>query len=192
MYMRGSVVAFDLDNTLGDFALVSSLWPERTVPKKKFSSFCRMMNKNMQVYSPLLSIIPSLVNARERGELSAIVMYTNNNGHPSWASAIAGHIGLLNGTRVFDAVVPAFRPELGENQCRRSSQKSYADLCRCLALPEGTKICFVDDQEHTWMRCPHVEYVKVSPYYCNDRRSTRRFTRRRATRVGKTRRAAYR
>lgn len=190
--MHAPVVVFDLDNTLGDFTIVSGLWPEPTVPKTRFSSFCRLMNKHLHVYSPILSTIPRLVAARTEGRISSIVMYTNNNGHCSWASAIAGHIGLLHGTRVFDAVIPGYREELGIEQCRSGPEKTYEDLCRCLGLANGTRVLFVDDQEHPGMRCEHVEYARVKPYYAHFRRSTRTRSRKRSTPMGRTRRVTYR
>lgn len=160
-----TIVVFDLDETLGDFSIVSQLWPHDVVEKENFATFCHFMNKNAQCYSPLINHLPQLVAARERGDISAIVIYTNNNGHSSWANAIAGHIGVMIGQRVFDAVICGYKPTLGSNQCRSSHKKTYSDLCRCLNVGENTKIIFIDDQEHNGMRHPNVNYIRTTPFY---------------------------
>lgn len=160
----GKVVVFDLDETLGDFGRLSLRWPSDVVEKERFAQFCSFMNDNIDVYSNIINILPKLVESRRTGHIKQIVIYTNNSGHASWACAIAGHIGWLHGTRVFDAVVAGYKPELGTTQCRLSPAKTYSELCKCLGLREGTKMCFIDDQEHNGMRHACVKYVKIAPY----------------------------
>ena len=193
------VVAFDLDETLGHFAAISTEWNAAVVRKEEFAAFCAFMDARRHCYcDEMLQTLVFLVKARAAGLVSRIVVYTNNNGDPSWANAIAGHIGYCLGTRVFDAVIAGYKPALGRNQCRSTHQKTYHDLCRCLGVQYGTEVCFVDDQEHPKMRVSPVTYVKVTPYlakgeeqpgianaarnifkFCNAKTHSRRWTRRR-------------
>tara|TARA_Y100000389_G_scaffold60022_1_gene56125 strand:- start:17196 stop:17828 length:633 start_codon:yes stop_codon:yes gene_type:complete len=158
------VVVFDLDETLGDFGDLSLRWPSEVVEKKRFAQFCSFMNDNIEVYSDLVNVLPKIVESRRAGRIEQIVIYTNNCAHASWACAIAGHIGWVHGTRVFDAVVAGYKPELGPTQCRLGPAKTYQELCNCLGLEENTRMCFIDDQEHKGMRHANVSYVKTSPY----------------------------
>lgn len=181
------IVVFDLDETLGDFSAVSRLWPHDVVAKQDFAAFCHFMNNNGHCYSPWVNQLPQLVAARDRGEIMAIVIYTNNNGHSSWANAIAGHIGVMIGQRVFDVVIGGYKPSLGTKQCRSSSEKTYTDLCRCLNVGEKTKFIFIDDQVHLGMHHPNVNYIRTYPFR-NRGRASRAKTRRAKVRKRYTRR----
>jgi len=206
--MTERIIAFDLDETLGHFGGVSTEWLSHVVRKEEFATFCAFMDARQHCYcAPMIRMLVSLLKARDTGNISRIVIYTNNNGHASWASAIAGHIGYLLNARVFDAVVAGYKPTLGANQCRSGHEKTYEDLCRCLQVPHGTEVCFIDDQDHPRMRSPFVTYVEAMPYYgsaaeaqnfpevrsavlgfCKAGRCSRKQTRRRAPRGSGTRR----
>ena len=206
--MAERIIVFDLDETLGHFGSVSTEWLSAVVRKEEFAAFCAFMDDRQHCYcAPMIRMLASLLKARDSGNISRIVIYTNNNGHPSWANAIAGHIGYLLNTRVFDAVVGGYRPSLGGNQCRSGHEKTYEDLCRCLQVPHGTEVCFIDDQDHPSMRSPFVTYVEATPYYgvggeaqnfpevrsavqrfCKSGRCKGKQTRRRITRASGTRR----
>ena len=71
-----TIVVFDLDETLGDFSIVSQLWPHEVVEKENFATFCHFMNNNAQCYSPLVNHLPKLVAARDKGEISAIIIFS--------------------------------------------------------------------------------------------------------------------
>ena len=177
------IIVFDLDETLGDFGGLSLLWPFEKVDRCRFANFCHFMNNNTQCYSPWVNKLPELAIARDNGEIGAIVIYTNNNGDPSWANAIAGHIGVMHKRRIFDSVIGGYKRHLGSTQCRSSSRKTYAELCNCLGVSQSTKVVFIDDIEHPGMRHPNVQYVRTIPY----RLPTRKRTSRRRTTKGSTR-----
>ena len=185
------IIVFDLDETLGDFGELSMLWPYDKVEKSRFANFCHFMNNNTQCYSPWVNKLAQLAIARDKGDIRAIVIYTNNNGDHSWANAIAGHIGVMHNKRIFDAVIGGYSASLGLDQCRSSSRKTYEELCNCLGVNDDTAVVFIDDQEHPGMRHPNVKYVRTKAYRNrpNIRKSRRRKVRsmmRMTRRVGRT------
>ena len=154
------IVVFDMDETIGSFGQLGAAWGNRRFNDATFPDFCVFMSRRMECCRPgAVMLLRTLCNARSAGVLDKIVMYTNNNGHASWAQAIAGAFGHLAGQRVFDSVVTGYQP--GSGNCRTTHAKTYTDLCRCLNLPPDTQVCFVDDQYHPGMVHENVMYLRV-------------------------------
>ena len=78
---------------------------------------------------------------------------------------ISKYFDLKLKTKLFDNIVAAFkvggkRVELG----RTSHDKSVKDLVNCTKIPVDTKICFLDDQYHPYMKHNNVYYINIKPY----------------------------
>ncbi len=163
------VVVFDMDETLGHFVQLGGFWDVlqsahgRQLPP---SHFVETMSLYPEVVRPGMEVLLSqLVAARENGTIQAIILYTNNQGPEIWAQLVTSYFDHMAGTQVFDMIIPAYSVS-GRRvaRCRTGHAKSPEDLLRCTGLPPGTRICFIDDQDHPPMASREVYYIRVPPY----------------------------
>ena len=163
------VVVFDMDETLGHFVQLGGFWDVvqsahgRELPT---AHFIEMMSLYPEAIRPGMEVLlAQLVAARSNGTIHAIILYTNNQGPESWAQMIAEYFSHMAGKRVFDMIIPAY--SVGGRRvarCRSGHAKSPSDLLRCTGLPDDTRICFIDDQDHPPMISDRVYYIRVPPY----------------------------
>lgn len=163
------IAVFDMDETLGSFSNLGSLkdviesYEDRTLSQTEFN---QLIDENPEFIRPnMVEILRYLVGKREQKECDAIMMYTNNTGGRSWPRAISNYFDHKVGQRVFNQIIAAYKVN-GRHleKGRTSHDKSYADFLRCTGLRRDTKVCFVDDVMHPFMKHPNVSYVHVKPY----------------------------
>jgi hypothetical protein len=163
------IVAFDLDETLGHFAQMGGFWDAleqahgQPLGVEHFVSTLALYPE--YVRPGMESLLGQVAAARNQGVISAVVLYTNNQGPPRWAEYIVTYFNERAGTQVFDMIVPAYATGGRRvSPCRTGHTKSPADLLRCTGMPPGTRICFIDDQYHAPMTGGGVYYIRVPPY----------------------------
>ena len=161
------IIAFDLDETLGNFIDLSVIWNDanrqmNNLDQQAFNYYCELFPEFFRPY--IFQILNYLVIHKEKDD--KIVIYTNNNGEKSWTLLIKNYIeGKLN-KQVFNDVICAYKVNgLIVEPKRTSYEKIYSDLIRCVNAPYGTKVCFVDDRIHDKMVNPYVNYIHVKPYH---------------------------
>lgn len=164
-----SCIVFDLDETIGFFPQVGIIWDvinNYNNGKLHETDFYSLMDLFPNVFRPGILKTLDYINKKKGGEVSKIVLYTNNMGHPSWARMIIGYIHYKLGKQVFDVIIPGHvGRKFGELSCRTSPLKTYADLVRCANISRDTPVCFVDDQPHAKMTDnPMVTSVFVNAY----------------------------
>lgn len=175
---HSKVIVFDLDETLGYFFDLVTLWYVVGL-KKTQENF----NALLDIYPEflrygILTILEFLYHKKKSGHCSKIYLYTNNRFSPEIPKYIAKyfdhkmgiHIDTENPTKThfFDHVIGAFK--IGNRIIepnRRSHNKTHSDFIRCTLLPKNTEICFVDDVYHTKMNHNKIYYIQPTAYFHN-------------------------
>lgn len=163
------IVVFDLDETLGCFIEVGMFWDalENTLGTKlKQGQFFEVMEMFPEFVRPNIYKILSFLKKKKRdGECKHIMIYTNNQGDRNWTEMIAAYFDMKSKTKLFDQIIAAFKVRGKRVEiCRTSHDKSVGDLLRCIRMPRGTQICFLDDQYHPLMEEEDVYYINVKPF----------------------------
>jgi hypothetical protein len=167
--MRGPVVAWDLDETLGSWVQLGALSDSigdsisRKLTRPELFSLIDTFPEYLRP-----GIVPLLATLRSRMESNSslsVILFTNNNGPLSWARSIVAYLNHALGYTLFSTIIPAFEVNGRQvSKCRTSSDKLYSDLLACIGRSRGTEVCFIDDQEHPGMRNDSVKYIRVEPY----------------------------
>ena len=163
------IVVFDLDETLGCFIEVGMFWDalEHTLDAKlKRGQFFEVMEIFPEFVRPnIYKILSYLKKKKREGECKHVMIYTNNQGDRNWTEMIAAYFDMKTKSKFFDQIIAAFkvRGKIVE-VCRTSHDKSVDDLLRCIRMPRGTQICFLDDQYHPLMEEDDVYYINVKPF----------------------------
>ena len=157
------LVVFDLDETLGQFSQLSCFMTAVRASSRIQIDIDRCVWLYPEVLRPgIIRCLTDIVDRMKLGEKIKVVLYTNNNGPPSWAVNIVKCLNAIVKFPVFSQVIPG---HVGRGSCRTSMNKTISDLHRCVQFPPGTKVCFVDDSDHPGMVHPAVYYIHVHPYY---------------------------
>ena len=153
---------FDLDETLGHFVEIGQM--HNIISRHMYISQ-DLFNQWLQIYPFLLRpdilIVLLYLCAYKKQNMCRIIVYTNNTGSSEWVNKIIQYIEYRVGEKVFDYVITGFRPNAS---MRSSHDKTYSDLCRCAYLEPYDEICFIDDQDHPFMKVPQVNYIRIPPY----------------------------
>lgn len=166
---KDKVVVFDLDETLGHFVELGMFcdalesFNKKYVTREHFFEIIDLFSDCLRPY--IIEILRYLKSKKERGECEKIMVYTNNQGPRKWTENISGYFDNKLESKLFDNIVCAFkvggkRIELG----RTTHEKTVKDLINCTKIPEDTKICFLDDQYHPYMKHKNVYYINIKPY----------------------------
>lgn len=166
------IIVFDLDETLGNFIQLGIFCDtlERLqgirLSEQHFFDIVEMFDKFLR--PNIIKILKYLKEKKINNECDKIMIYTNNQGPKEWCEAISKYFDRKIGHKIFDNIIAAFkvngkRVEL----CRTSHDKSVGDLIKCTKIPIDTKICFLDDQFHPYMKHSNVYYINVKPYEYN-------------------------
>jgi len=167
-----NAIVFDLDETIGYFTQLYTIW-------ETITTVCDKLNKSVhqQLFNLLLdtfdgylrplimSIFKYLKNKKTTTKTVVIMIYTNNNGPKQWTLMIKNYIHHKLKFELFDNIICAFKVD-GKiiEPLRTTYQKTYSDLIRCASIPKTTKIFFIDDQYHERMKHENVYYIKIKPF----------------------------
>ena len=166
------VIAFDLDETLGSFSDLETLWTALLSFEKPTLSVD--FNKLLDLYPEfirygILPILEFLYQKKKKGICDKIYIYTNNQCSPEWCKMIARYFDYkLNQNsepELFDKIICAFKinnkiVELG----RTTHHKTYNDFIKCTVLPKKTRICFIDNTYFQDMTDERVYYIQPRSY----------------------------
>lgn len=196
-------IVFDLDETLGSFSDLYSLWNilklhyvvlskpdgyvelssaylngvEGAAEDERGRAWCikqKIFNQLLDLYPEflrygILSILKFVQKKIVAGECKNIYIYTNNQCiFPEWITLIISYLNynLGEAATIFEKPVCAFKinNQIVEN-CRTSTEKTYADFIKCTLLSQNTEICFVDDREYARMKNEKIYYIQPPPYF---------------------------
>lgn len=176
--LKQKVIIFDLDETLGHFSDMVSLWNAIHLTKSQ-----RTFNFLLDQYPEflrygILTILEYLYHKKRSGKCYKLYLYTNNKYSPEIPLRIAKYfdykMGIfenednLHKTYLFDQVICAFKIGNHIIEPRRTThKKTHGDFIRCTLLPKHTEICFVDDTYHKDMNHRKIYYIQPQEYYHN-------------------------
>ena len=165
------VVVFDLDETLGYFVEFGAFWDCLKLNNKKNIAM------NEKVFHEVFDLYPEFVRPnvieilnylKERKKTLCchqLMIYTNNQGPPQWASQILSYFELKINSRLFDKIIAAFKINGKRVELSRTTHnKTFNDLIRCTKLPSNAEIFFLDDVYHPEMCNKNVYYINIKPY----------------------------
>jgi hypothetical protein len=163
------VIIFDLDETLGYFYEFSIMLDaiERFYNKKlTLSQTCRVLDLYPEYFRPsIFTILKYLSKLKEQNIINKLYIYTNNQGGKKWSRFIQTYIETKINYPIFDQIIHAFKVNgVQIEQSRTTHQKTHTDFIKCSKLPEKTKICFIDDQDHPKMEHDNVYVININPY----------------------------
>ncbi len=161
-------VVFDMDKCIGYFtqiAMYQDIIEELSRPLL-VKEYYELFDMFPTIFRPgIFNVFRYLVKMKKKGRLE-VIMYTNNNGPPSWATNIRKYIEHKIKHKLFDRTIKGWKynNKIVEDK-RRGYEKSWEDLLDCTRLTKNDKVIFFDDRdEHYKMRHGNVDYQKVKPY----------------------------
>jgi len=165
------VVVFDLDETLGYFVELGVFWDCLKINNEK------RIIMNEEVFHKVLDLYPEFVRPniieilnylKERKKTLCchqLMIYTNNQGPPQWATQILSYFEQKINSRLFDKIIAAFKINGKRVELSRTTHnKTFDDLMKCTKLPLNTEIFFLDDVYHPEMCHKNVYYINIKPY----------------------------
>jgi len=165
------VVVFDLDETLGYFVEFGVFWDCLKINNKKNIVMNeKIFHEVFELYPEFVrpNIIEILNYLKERKKTMCchqLMIYTNNQGPPQWASQILSYFELKIKSRLFDKIIAAFKINGKRVELSRTTHnKTFNDLIRCTKIPLNTEIFFLDDVYHPEMCNKNVYYINIKPY----------------------------
>ena len=163
------VVVFDLDETLGSFTEIGMFWnalQDYFHNKLTNKDFYKTVDMFPEILRPnIITILNYLKREKRKQKCQQLLIYTNNQGPKDWSHKIKNYLETRTESNLFDRVVGAFKCDGKQIEpLRTTHEKTYSDLMRCCRLPKGTEVCFLDDQDHPYMKHDLVYYIKIKPY----------------------------
>ncbi len=161
-------VVFDMDKCIGYFTQIAryqDIIEELTRPLK-VNEYFDLFNMFPEIFRPgIFNVFRYLAKEKKKGRLKVII-YTNNNGPPSWAANIRKYIEHKIKKKLFDRTIKGWKYDKKIVEKNRSGYaKTWKDLLDCTQLNKHDKIIFFDDRdEHDGMRHKNVDYQEVRPY----------------------------
>lgn len=168
------VVIFDLDETIGSFGDLYTLWKylhsEKGYPVVEESKrqFHRILDLYPEVFRPgIFAVLEYIYRKIHAGFAYPVHVYTNNQCEaPEWVAMILAYIENRIGIGLFADPICAFKIGGKRVNVRRTSHdKTPADFVKCSLVPRNTEMCFVDDQTHESMQNNKIYYIQPPPYH---------------------------
>ena len=167
---ENKVVVFDLDETLGYFTelgvfidALESMNGNKSIPRELFYNILDIFSFFLR--PDILQILKYIMEKKQKGLCSKVILYTNNNGPRKWALSIKSYFEWKLKYKLFDRIISAYKIDNKQiEKCRTSYDKSYNDLLKCSRIPKRSKICFIDDYMHEKMINDNIYYIHLSPY----------------------------
>ena len=168
--LNSRVIAFDLDETLGSFADLETLWS--ALQEYTDSNNPVEFNRLLDLYPEFLryGIIPILEYLMEKkrtGECSNIFIYTNNQCEVGWVELISKYFDytLKSKCVVFNQIIHAFKINNRRVEMSRTTHsKTHSDFIKCTLLPKSTEIFFLDNSQYPEMKQERVYYIQPKSY----------------------------
>lgn len=173
-----NIIAFDLDETLGQFSQLGFIvecieYCENT--KLVNTDFFKLVDILYKFLRPnLIEILQYIKTEKQKMNESnttlqypqlKVIIYTNNQGPLSWAKLICEYLNNKLDYKLFDDVIGAFKVKGTIMDSRRTSNsKRHSDIINILNCDKNSKILFFDDIFHHEMDEPHVTYIHLVPY----------------------------
>jgi hypothetical protein len=157
------VIAIDLDGTLGTFQEVYALWIFFNDVRQDVDYWLHLFPEFFR--DEIWSVFRYLLDQKEAKRCQAVWLYTNNRFSPWFPRKIIDFIHSQLPRPLFDDMLGVYKTKgMVVEKRRRTNNKTYGDFIQGANLPVTSTVCFVDDQEHPYMRHPRVTYVKMTPY----------------------------
>lgn len=192
--MAPKVVAFDVDETLGNFSQFSyfghTLGQYFNKPDIMYRYFNDLVDLYPEIIRPnMVRILDYIRKKKNAGVCSKVMIYTNNMGPDKWVAHIRRYFedklramkqsgaggGLAIVPPLFDHTIGGFKPQNERTAAASASASAYPDrttthktvneFIRCGRLPSDIEICFLDDVEHPKMVDERVYYIKLQAYH---------------------------
>ena len=191
--MKPKVVAFDVDETLGNFSQFSyfghTLGQYFNKPDIMYRYFNDLVDLYPEIVRPnMVRILDYIRKKKNAGVCSKVMIYTNNMGPDKWVGHIRGYFenklrsmkqsavggGLAIVPPLFDHTIGGFKPQSERKAAsasasaypeRTTTHKTVNEFIRCGRLPSDIEICFLDDVEHPKMVDERVYYIKLQAYH---------------------------
>ena len=161
-------IVFDMDKCIGYFTQIALYIDiiEDLSRTLKVNEYYEMFNMFPKIFRPgIFQVFKYLLRRKKKDKLQ-IIIYTNNNGPPSWATNIRKYIEYKIKKKLFDRTIKGWKYKNKIIEEKRSGyEKTWNDLIECTRLNKNDKIIFFDDRdEHYGMKHENVTYIKVTPY----------------------------
>jgi hypothetical protein len=188
--MAAKVVAFDVDETLGNFSQFSyfghTLGQYFNKPDIMYRYFNDLVDLYPEIIRPnMVRILDYIRKKKNAGVCSKVMIYTNNMGPDKWVAHIRSYFenklramkqsgaggGLAIVPPLFDHTIGGFKPQNERTASasaypeRTTTHKTVNEFIRCGRLPADIEICFLDDVEHPKMVDERVYYIKLQAYH---------------------------
>ena len=161
-------IVFDMDKCIGFFTQVAvfhDILEELSRPLKT-NEYFDLFDMCPEIFRPgIFKVFAYLSNVKNKTN-SEVIMYTNNNGPPSWATNIRKYIEYKIKKKIFDRTIKGWKYNNKIIEKKRDGYaKSWKDLLKCTRLNKNDKIIFFDDrEEHDQMKHRNINYQLVKPY----------------------------
>ena len=168
-YNENKAIVFDMDETLGNFVQLGSLfYIIQELTGKQFTQ--AQFNKLLDLYPELLrpdiiKILKYVEKCKQNGKCKKAYIFTNNQGPKSWSYKIKKYFESKIGNKMFDRIIGSYKVnnEIREPN-RTSHEKKYTDFKTITKIGNSTMVLFFDDQEHQGMVHDNVRYILLPRY----------------------------
>ena len=162
-------IVFDLDETIGHFYKMSSLYNTIWDYSDKQINLQLLLELYPEVFRPgIMKIFEYLKQKKIKDKSIKVVIFTNNMGPKSWTNAIKRFIEKKINYKLFDHVITGWKINGKINEPLRTSyMKLLRDFKRATGCKNKDKILFLDDQYHEDMNKKMVTYLHLKPYKKN-------------------------
>ena len=160
------LVVFDLDETIGHFYNISTLYNTIWDYSNKQINLYLLLELYPEVFRPgMMKIFEYLKNQKIKNKSIKVVIFTNNMGPKSWTNSIKSFIEKKINYKLFDHVITGWKVNGKINEPYRTSyMKLLSDFKRATGCKNKDKILFLDDQYHEHMDKKMVTYLHLKPY----------------------------
>lgn len=168
-------IVFDLDETLGDFTHLYTLW-------QGIKEFIIKSDVNVQdIFNQLLDLYPEFLRCgitnvlnyiklkKERKKLKNLFIYTNNKCMDNeWIKNISSYFDYkLETLHLFDKAICAFKIDNKIIDIKSKHKKNINYLINCTMIPKNTEICFIDNSFYNGMLNHRIYYIQPMNYNHN-------------------------
>lgn len=165
------IIVFDMDETLGYLSQIGLLWflIIDMFPNTDESIFYLLMDNYSEYLRPnIINVLNYIKLEKQQNRCDQVVIYTNNQGPPTWPILIKKYFNHKLNYDIFDKVILSYKIY---DSCtiiekkRTSQDKTLKDLLNCLGLKyNDTDVCFIDDKLHKQMIDKRVYYIRMKGY----------------------------